>query len=244
MAYDSLRHVVVMFGGLDAAAIADTWEWDGMSWLSRHPTTSPPPSYGHAMAFDRARGRVVLVGGQAGSGSLPSTDTWEWTGDDWVLRTPSHRPPGRSLATLTYDEARGVSVMFGGRDSDDATWEWDGDDWRLATPLARPTPRVGHCGAYDPVRKRVIVFYGDPPSGGTIPTDAWEYDGITWRRALADQRPHDSAQCSAAWATAEGRVAMLTEGEDVWLWDGATFSERRGEALALRRFRPTRIACM
>ena len=42
----------------------------------------------HAMAFDSARGRVVLFGG-----SPRTADTWEWDGSDWTRRFPQTIPP-------------------------------------------------------------------------------------------------------------------------------------------------------
>ena len=50
---------------------------------------------GPALAYDAARGRVVLFGG-SGGGYL--ADTWEWDGNDWIQRTPSNSPCGRLYA--------------------------------------------------------------------------------------------------------------------------------------------------
>lgn len=61
----------------------------------------------HAMAYDSARGRVVLFGGQG------SSDTWEWDGNDWTLRSPNNSPPARSRHAMAYDSARQHVVLFG-----------------------------------------------------------------------------------------------------------------------------------
>ena len=53
----------------------DTWEWDGTAWTQRSPASAPSPQQGHAMAYDAARGRVVLFGGHD---SFRRGDTWEW----------------------------------------------------------------------------------------------------------------------------------------------------------------------
>src|SRR5262245_11281982 len=70
MAYDSARHRLVLFGGYSArlgeSRLGDTWEWDGDIWR-RVSTTGPSPRAGHAMAYDSARGRVVLFGGYDGT---------------------------------------------------------------------------------------------------------------------------------------------------------------------------------
>lgn len=64
MAYDSARHVTVLFGGTTSSseASAETWEWDGITWSQRH-VTGPSPRSGHAMAYDASRGVTVLFGG-------------------------------------------------------------------------------------------------------------------------------------------------------------------------------------
>lgn len=66
MAYDSARHVTVLFGGhsgsTSGAALGDTWEWDGNSWTQIN-TTPPPARHGHAMVYDSVRSRIVMIGG-------------------------------------------------------------------------------------------------------------------------------------------------------------------------------------
>src|SRR5262245_10460881 len=63
MAYDSVRGVTVLFGGIDA----ETWEWNGSSWSFRS-ITGPSWRGAHAMAFDSARGVTVLFGGYTTGG--------------------------------------------------------------------------------------------------------------------------------------------------------------------------------
>ena len=78
--------------------------------------TSPSARTGHALAYDSARGRVVLFGGFDSSGNVFS-DTWEWDGDAWTDVTPSGAntsPSARNNHALAYDSARGRVVLFGG----------------------------------------------------------------------------------------------------------------------------------
>src|SRR5262245_47142701 len=58
----------------------------------------------HAIAFDSARGRVVLFGGTSGFELQP--DTWEWDGAAWLRRTPPIAPAPRSSAAMVHDRAR------------------------------------------------------------------------------------------------------------------------------------------
>ena len=130
---------------------------------------SPSGRFGHALAYDSARGRVVLFGGRDSSFNRLS-DTWEWDGNAWTDVTPSGAntsPSGRFGHALAYDSARGRVVLFGGEDSSfnrlSDTWEWDGTAWTDVTPSgANPSPlaRAGHALAYDSARGRVVLFGG------------------------------------------------------------------------------------
>ena len=79
-------------------------EWVMRIWTGRN---------GHALAYDNARGRVILFGGFTGP-SFSLSDTWEWDGNVWTQRTPATSPPARGDHALAYDSARGRVVLFGG----------------------------------------------------------------------------------------------------------------------------------
>ena len=62
--------------------LADTWLWDGSSWVDATPPGDrPAPRDRTAMAFDASRGRVVLFGGERRN--LSYDDVWEWDGVEW-----------------------------------------------------------------------------------------------------------------------------------------------------------------
>jgi hypothetical protein len=73
MVYDDALGEVVMFGGLandDATPVADnTWLWNGSIWIQEPSASSPPASAFQAMAYDVARGQVVL---------FTNGQTWVW----------------------------------------------------------------------------------------------------------------------------------------------------------------------
>ena len=190
MAYDSARGVVVLFGGTTYGYGSDngaTWEWDGDTWAAVHPGASdsaeaPSPRAGHAMAYDSARGVVVLFGGGK-YGYDHRGDTWEWDGTTWS-KVHDGSPDGvtaptpRSDHAMAYDSARGVVVLFGGDDTgyllSDDTWEWDGTEW-IAGPAAGPSARSRHATAYDTAREEVMLFGGID--------DYYQADDETWEYA-------------------------------------------------------------
>ncbi len=190
MAYDSVRQVTVLFGGITPSGgfLGDTWEWDGSAWSLRS-TGGPEARYATAMAFDSARGVTVLFGGQA-----PFTccslqhrnDTWEWDGSAWTPRG-SGGPSPRIAPAMAYDSARGVAVLFGGAAGDSInpvqfqeTWEWNGTSWAFRSTSGGSTPpaRAGCAMAYDQARAVVVM------SGGygnvAVDNNTWLWNGTMW----------------------------------------------------------------
>jgi hypothetical protein len=82
MTYDAARQRVVMFGGDPGGGIIvttpydDTWEWDGVDWSLRAPSTSPGPRFGHALAYDPKSERVLMFGGASQSIASPGRGTF------------------------------------------------------------------------------------------------------------------------------------------------------------------------
>jgi len=79
--YDSTRRREIVFGDVwnATSGLHETWELDtkGPTWYVRAIETSPSEGYGTAMAFDRARGVVVLFGGNVNG--YPTDETWEYS---------------------------------------------------------------------------------------------------------------------------------------------------------------------
>lgn len=179
MAHDVARGRTVLFGGFGAGFVArnDTLEWTGTAWRER-PVTAPPARGGHALAYDRGRRTMMMFGGAtSGLGALLN-DTWEFDGNVWRRRFPGTVPPARQDHVMTYDVARGVVVMTGGRGSAPGsnfsdTWEWDGTNWAQRTA---PAGWLGFPGAlfYDHGAQRVLaldneaMWYYEPESPASV----------------------------------------------------------------------------
>ncbi|MEW5985901.1 MAG: kelch repeat-containing protein [Chloroflexota bacterium] len=151
-------------------------------WEELFPPVSPPSRSDHAMTYDTRQGVAVLFGGAGESSALD--DTWEWDSATmtWVERQPAHRPPARFGHAMAYDEARRVTVLFGGTswnlDDYGDTWLWDGDDWIQVYPSVSPAPRWLAAMAYDAQRQVIVLFGGN---GDGIYGDTWEWKyGRDW----------------------------------------------------------------
>jgi hypothetical protein len=70
----------LLYTGWNKDEPATAWTWKANAW--QNTPTAPPRRRGTAMAYDQARSRVVLYGGDGESGLLG--DTWEWDGRRWT----------------------------------------------------------------------------------------------------------------------------------------------------------------
>ena len=64
-------------------------------------TTNPGPAAHSGNAWDSARQRLVVFGGQVGVVELGST--LEWDGSNWTMLTPTAAPAARSRPAMTFD---------------------------------------------------------------------------------------------------------------------------------------------
>ena len=239
MSFDSARNRAVLFGGASAdasgaaqTALGDTWEHDGVSWR-KVSETGPSPRYGHAMTFDSIRQRVILYGGQKGSGATAQTydDVWEWDGSNWSLAPDSAMGNGgRSFHKIAYDPSRRQAVVFGGVNAQNAyltdTWEWDGASWRNLGS-AGPGGRIHHAMAYDPLTW-VVVLYGGLQNSTAL-SDTWEWTGAEWTQMPATgpgaiyghAMIYDPMRQSAVLF---GGTSGAAPNYNLWEWDGVSWS--------------------
>jgi hypothetical protein len=86
------------------------------------------------MAFDHARGEIVLYGGRGESDDF--ADTWTWDGTSWTER-PVPGPGPLNVHEMGYDPRRERVVLFGGFHAGETyadVWEWNGETWEQALP--------------------------------------------------------------------------------------------------------------
>ena len=188
LAYDSVRHRTVLYGG-DADSTFPissngTWEYDGANWQLITTTGSPGPLERAAMCYHQGLGRTLLFGGidpQTGG----NNNVWSYDGATWTaLPVSGTRPSGRTGARMVYDAVRSVCIMHGGLNFTTGailtdTWEFDGSAWtQIATPAPSPS-RWATAMAMDPVRRQVVI-YGGASSNGSALTGTFEY-GASYR---------------------------------------------------------------
>jgi hypothetical protein len=236
-AYDSDRHVSVLFGGDDtgSARLNDTWEFDGTSWVQVNTPQSPTgrANIDQTLVYDSNRKRTVLFGGLSNNAYL--SDTWEYNGTTWQPVIGAITPAPRDSHAMAFDSNRAVAVLFGGNGYGSVnprlgdTWEYDGQ-WRQKNLSQSPPARNHHSMAYDS-KRHVVVLYGGSSGLNMQLNDTWEYDGINWRLVTVAQSPPARENHSMAYDGARGVIVMFG-GErggqrfnDTWEYDGTTWRE-------------------
>ncbi|MCK6485549.1 MAG: hypothetical protein HUU22_18500 [Phycisphaerae bacterium] len=234
MAYNTIRDVVIMHGGLgqlSSEIYDDTWQFDGAQWTLL-AVGGPLLRHSHAMVYDTGRNVNVMFGGRTtGGGSLYLGDTWELDGNGWTQRSSSG-PPARDQHAMAYDVGRGVTVVFGGWTNTyrGDTWEWNGNTWTsYSIPVGeRPSNRRSHAMVYDAERGVTVLFGG---FNGTYLGDTWVWNGTTW--TLQATTGIGARYGHAMYYDAERRVVVLFGGRTAGGLNARTF-EWNGNAWTLR----------
>ena len=174
---------MIYHAGLQQAVVVDTngssqtriWAWDGSAW-SIIATGGPGRREYAAVAYDSARDRLVLFGGEINMSTYLS-DTWEWDRSSWTQRA-TVGPSPRSTHGRPSEGSRRRTGLVAGYHKPPATtfgdtWEWDGQMWaQVAAAGPGPTQARGSL-AYDSVRGRTLLYK-------SYPSQFWEWDGVQW----------------------------------------------------------------
>jgi hypothetical protein len=192
MCYDSVRQVVVMYGGRAGSAdLQDTWEWSANTnqWSLRS-ITGPGPESEAIMEFDASIGKTILIVG----GNQDSMETWAWDGITWE-RWAIPSMSWRGDAAMVFDPSRNGLLVYGGKVSgyvanDPAVHTQPVEQLTVleGQPLELEVRAVGNTPvSYQWRHEGVDLFDGPTVSGsqspvlmiaGAMPTDAGEYDAV------------------------------------------------------------------
>jgi hypothetical protein len=249
-AWDPLRRRTALCGGgLSGFALNAHWEWDGRSWSRPATTALPPPMVSAAMAFDAARGRLVMLG---------SGQHWEWDGTTWARRLPAAMPTAQLDDGLVFDSSRQRLVLFGGKSTNNPsqnplaeTWEWDGVNWQRILPAASPPLRSRPAMAFDQRRGVTVLFGGTyivPFVSFVEYADTWEWDGVNWRSASPVTTPLGFRSPALAYDEARQRCVLAgSTATDVVRfaeWDGVDWQNRQTPSAPADPTHPVAIRAM
>lgn len=190
---DTFSGEVMLYGGQDGVgttALDDTWLWDGFTWQSLAPTTSPGGLMWHGMAFDAARNVMVVFGGRRNifNPNEYLNETWEYSRllNQWTIAAPLNSPAPMLRPAMGYHPAMNRLIAFGGEFGNGTgsgeTWTYDGADWtQINSTGVTPPPRMGAQLLANYNRNVAVLFGGRDPVSFNILNDTWEHDGTQWR---------------------------------------------------------------
>lgn len=241
MTFDAADGYVLMFGGFGPGGafgygfLNQTWIFENETWTELHPVMSPSPRVSPAMTYDPADGYVVLFGGcgvvLVSTSSCPPAlnDTWTYRNGVWVNITPTVSPPARYLAGMTYDEADGYVLLFGGESTSSQalgdTWEFRHGTWTELTPTDSPGPRDAFTLTYDASDGYVLLF------GGVAFPDTWAYASGNWVNITTTIAPSPRFATESAFDPSAGFVVLFSglpfaggPLNDTWLFKGGVWT--------------------
>ena len=244
-AFDPVHGEALLFGGWHINGFYDDlWAWRDRRWRRIDAGVTPRPTArgffsGTSAAYDQRRQRFVIFGGRDVTAASWVDDTWEWDGTRWLAPAPAVHPAARMYHAMTYDAARGVTLLFGGVGDGPGgfavfgdTWTWDGDTWTKLSPASSPRARSAPQLAYDPVRERVVLFGGYFTDSNEVDNETWEWDGTTWTQLAPATSPPARWDGMLAYDAQRQRVVLFggtnasgqTSFGDAWEWDGTTWT--------------------
>lgn len=245
MAWSPEHNAVVMTGGQrwlngTSTIFNDTWKWTGTDWVQLTPTgTLPPERAAASMVWSQDLQGLVMFGGQRFL--VLRNDMWLLKNNVWsqlVANGAAGAPPVRSTAAMSYSEANGHIVLFGGLAGTSSnglcpnvgcayrgdTWVYDNGAWTQQTPAHTPSARADAAIAYDPGIGGPVLYGGfiSDATTATIYNDTWAWNGVDWLKATGIASP-PSTNGAAMAATDNGQVVMYgrfgTTTGQTWTYD-------------------------
>lgn len=241
MVYDSNNATLLIHGGTvrdmpDETDTRDTWRFNGSQWVEESDSRKIPlPRDGHRMAYDSARNKMVLFGGNPLSRLQP--ETWERTGSEWRMVTGITDSPEYFVDfTMAYDPLREMTVLFGGAFNPEhsgtrETWGYDGIQWTEQGPPYPYDSLFYSAMVFEPSTGRIIRFGGTHSFDVTNFMLAW--DGSWQTLNIEGIIPEERSGHAMAYDESLDRIVLFgglllyeEPVNDTWEWDGAVWEKK------------------
>lgn len=245
LAADDTGKQLIVFGGRDGTgtALGDGWLFDlrERSWRPLD-ASAPSPRFGHAVAVDRTRRRLLLFGGQSDTDFFNDVWSFDFARPSWAqLHDGSGDAPAPRYGLPGAVDADGrllVSHGFTFEGRFDDTWRFDPATrtWSELTPAPgqpRPLNRCLHEMAWTADGQRLLLFGGCSSGFGPCPQgDLWAFDptAATWTELAQGTAPAPRTNPSLVSDAKHERAILFggstDAGYDAGLWSLATVDDR------------------
>jgi cysteine-rich repeat protein len=203
----------MVFGGLNVSGtpLSGTYQLSTttapIKFVTLPTTPLPLGRYGAMASYDGRTGEVLIFGGFTQS-LYEDADLWRWTFPLW--RTGTYGPAGRMHGSMTYDEAREETVLFGGTDDCGTSSGSGSGSGSLCDGSGTGSGSGSGSGA---------VYYNDTT---TLKDNAWHPKTLT-------TRPPARADAAIAYDPISQTVLLFggqdatTVFNDTWQWNGTSW---------------------
>ncbi len=201
-AYDAGDNLLIVFGGQNGSGLnpgntySDVWVLSNANglggtpaWTQLSPTGGPPPGqvYGTA-AYDPASNRLIVLGGDTGTGTgAPTNSVWALTNANgkggtpaWVNLIPdgaSGSPAAATVSAAAYDSASNTMMtLWYGYPSSGPVWELTNANGVSGTPVWTQLPNApgnSYGVLFDAAHKRLTSIFQATTSGASSPNPIW-----------------------------------------------------------------------
>jgi hypothetical protein len=252
-----------MYGGQTGAAFAgndELWTYDGTTWTMRTASgASAGTRVGAVGAYDIARGKFVVFGGNNTNGvsGTHDNDTWEWDATNgWVNVTPATGSPDGRWLVNNGVYVPGFGVIFHGGAAWDATgtsyksnetWLWTGGGWAL---LSNTGPTIQNAMMEHRPNQGDLILHGGQSfnPNGTF-GETWQFDLTTgsWTQlATGGTTPFNSSNPAQGLFASMSYYNPLTEmmivhggnggsaSNKTWDFDGTDWTEISSNGVSCR----------
>ena len=239
-AFDPATAKVIAYGG---HGLATTWSYTGAAWTNTGVVT-PGVLAGIQLAGDFASGKVVMYGGDTGSGA--SARTWLWNGSSWS----NVNAPGQQLGPVymgaVYDSKRRARLDLRRADRRELRQQRSVVVRQRGVDAAQHRRRSG--GALGLPRRPTTPLTIAPSTSAARPERAWRPTTPGCGTARPGRRPRRRCR---RWRASTRRWPMMRNARasccsagptraayrsrDLWEWDGSPSGSRS-------RRRPSRPA--
>lgn len=258
---DPERGTVVLFGGFhrlsgtdlrDVKFSDETYEWQGATWVLKHPATRPPTRSYAQSAYDPVRASIVMHGGfrlaENGTGcSVFLRDTWTWDGTTWRQVPSEDRPEARSYALMDFDPVSRQMLLFGGREPGGGrnvttSWTLDGQNWRKIATTGAPlgcTPETRL--VRNPKGDRLTLIHPTSEDCRTVAVQEmirsytfYDWTGSGWQASRVALPPALDESMLLAYHSRRRSVVLLDPGRHgsptmLWEWKAGSWGEMKSD---------------